>query len=112
MSLDNLPRAPAVKAPDVEEDTDQELSGDIKFFTLPVILGPNITGKLGIVSGSIYGASGAFSRNSERYSRISASVVANAEAGINFSASNSNSIYGDSTTVQPNTLVFNYVIKY
>lgn len=73
---------------------------------------PNIIGKLGIVSGSIYGASGAFSRNSDRYSRISASVVANAEAGINFSASNSNSIYGDSTTVQPKSLIFNYVIKY
>lgn len=76
------------------------------------VLLPNITGKLGIVSGSIYGASGAFSRNSDRYSRISASVVANAEAGINFSASNSNSIYGDSTTVQPKSLIFNYVIKY
>ena len=79
---------------------------------LPVILGPNITGKLGIVSGSIYGASGAFGRNSDKYSRISASVVANAESGINFSASNSNSIYGDSTTVQPKSLIFNYVIKY
>ena len=78
----------------------------------PVILGPNITGRFGIVSGGIYGASGAFSRDSERYSRISASVVANAEAGINFFASNSNSIYGDSTTVQPKSLIFNYVIKY
>ena len=64
------------------------------------------------MSGHIYGPSGAFSYNSERYSRISASVVANAEAGLNFSASNSNSIYGDSTTVQPKSLIFNYVIKY
>ena len=81
-------------------------------FTLPIILGPNITGKFGIVSGGIYNASGAFSHNSDRYSRISASVVANAEAGINFSASNSNSIYGNSTAVQPKSLIFNYVIKY
>lgn len=73
---------------------------------------PNITGRFGIVSGGIYVASGAFSRDSERNNRISASVVANAEAGINFSASNSNSIYGDSTTVQPKSLIFNYVIKY
>lgn len=78
----------------------------------PMILGPNITGKLGIVSGSIYRASGAFGRNSDKYSKISANVVANAEAGINFSASNSNSIYSNSTTIQPKSLIFNYVIKY
>lgn len=81
-------------------------------FTVPVILGPNIIGELGFVSGSIYVARGAFSRNSEKYSRISANVVASAEAGINFSASNSNSIYGNSTTIQPKSLIFNYVIKY
>ena len=76
------------------------------------VLLPNITGKLGIVSGGARKTSGTFSLNSERYSLISASVVANAEAGINFSASNSNSIYGNSTTVQPKSLIFNYVIKY
>ena len=77
------------------------------------VLLPNITGKLGMVTGGIYGARGVFSYDySVSYSRISASVVANAEDGINFSASNSNSIYGDSTTVQPKSLIFNYVIKY
>lgn len=94
------------------DDADQELSGDMMLSTRPVILGPNITGKLGIVSGGIYGARGVFSYNSDSYSRISANVVANAEDGINFSASNSNSIYGNSTTVQPKSLIFNYVIKY
>ena len=112
MSLDNLSMEPAVKAPDVEEDTDQELSGDIKFFTLPMILGPNITGSLTAVNGRFTVASGAFSYSSDLTSMISASVAANANRGVNFSASNSSSIYGDSTTVQPKSLIFNYVIKY
>ena len=77
------------------------------------VLLPNITGKIGMVTGGIFGPRGVFSYDySVSYSRISASVVANAESGINFSASNSNSIYGDSTTVQPKSLIFNYVIKY
>ncbi len=43
---------------------------------------------------------------------ISGSGITNAyRSPINFSASNSNSIYGNSTTVQPNTVVTNYIIK-
>ena len=76
------------------------------------VLLPNITGKIALVTGGIYSPSGVFSFNSERYSMISANVQANAVAGVDFFASNSNSIYGDSTTVQPKSLIFNYVIKY
>ena len=36
----------------------------------------------------------------------------NISNSIGFDASRTNSIYGNSTTVQPRSLVFNYVIKY
>ena len=78
---------------------------------LPVILGPNITGNLHLVTGS-NGCTGSFYFTSSTNSRISASVVANANNDIGFSASKSTSIYGNSTTVQPSSLVLNYVIKY
>ena len=76
------------------------------------VLLPNITGSFLAVDGGIHAVSGVFSHSSNLTSRISASTVDNANQGVNFSASNSNSIYGDSTTVQPKSLIFNYVIKY
>ena len=72
---------------------------------------PNITGNLSLVTGSS-SCSGSFYFISSTNSRISASVVANANNDIGFSASKSTSIYGNSTTVQPSSLVLNYVIKY
>ena len=72
---------------------------------------PNITGNLYLVTGS-NGCTGSFYFTSSTNSRISASVVANANNDIGFSASKSTSIYGNSTTVQPSSLVLNYVIKY
>lgn len=79
---------------------------------IPVILGPNIIGSFLAVNGGVRAVSGVFSYSSNLTSMISASVVGNANQGVNFSASDSNSIYGDSTTVQPKSLIFNYVIKY
>lgn len=75
------------------------------------VLLPNITGNLSLVTGST-SCTGSFYYTSSTNSRISASVVANANNDIGFSASKSSSIYGDSTTVQPNSLIFNYIIKY
>lgn len=75
------------------------------------VLLPNITGNLYLVTGSS-SCSGSFYFISSTNSRISASVVASANRDIGFSASKSSSIYGNSTTVQPNTLVLNYIIKY
>lgn len=72
---------------------------------------PNITGNLYLVTGST-SCAGSFYFTSSTNSRISASVVANANNDIGFSASKSTSIYGNSTTVQPSSLVLNYVIKY
>lgn len=73
---------------------------------------PNIIGSFLAVNGGVRAVSGVFSHSSNLTSMISASVVGNANQGVNFSASDSNSIYGDSTTVQPKSLIFNYVIKY
>ena len=75
------------------------------------VLGPNITGNLYLVTGG-NGCTGSFYYTSSTNSRISASVVDNGINDIGFSASKSSSIYGNSTTVQPNTLVLNYIIKY
>lgn len=75
------------------------------------VLLPNITGNLYLVTGS-NSCTGSFYFTSSTNSRISASVVANANNDIGFSASKSTSIYGNSTTVQPSSLVLNYVIKY
>nr|DAP99896.1 MAG TPA: tail collar domain [Caudoviricetes sp.] len=72
---------------------------------------PNITGNMSLVTGSS-SCSGSFYFISSTNSCISASVVANANNDIGFSASKSTSIYGNSTTVQPSSLVLNYVIKY
>ena len=75
------------------------------------VLLPNITGNLYLVTGT-NGCTGSFYFTSSTNSCISASVVANANRDIGFSASKSSSIYGNSTTVQPSSLVLNYVIKY
>ena len=75
------------------------------------VLLPNITGNLYLVTGS-NGCTGSFYFTSSTNSRISANVVANINNDIGFSASKSTSIYGNSTTVQPSSLVLNYVIKY
>lgn len=73
---------------------------------------PNITGELGLVTGAVYVVSGAFSCNSKTYSNINASVQSNANRGVDFSASNSSLIYGNSTTVQPPALTLLPCIKY
>ena len=72
---------------------------------------PNITGNLSLVTGST-SCTGSFYYISSTNSRISASVVANANNDIGFSASKSSSIYGDSTTVQPPALTLLPCIKY
>ena len=72
---------------------------------------PNITGNLYLVTGGNV-CTGSFYNTSSTNSRIDASVVDNGNNDIGFSASKSSSIYGNSTTVQPNTLVLNYIIKY
>ena len=78
-------------------------------FTLPIILGPNITGWFGAEGGK-RDAKGALSI--ESYSSWSYGGYAAAGHKVTLNASRSSSIYGNSTTVQPNSLIFYYIIKY
>lgn len=72
------------------------------------VLLPNITGTTGWIRGVtmtgafISGDTGSFRNNA------GSTTLENTK----FDASRSNSIYGNSTTVQPKSLIFNYVIKY
>ena len=77
---------------------------------IPVILGPNIIGAISPLEGNYPSYNGCFSSSSSwkggegngNYSYVS----------LVFNASKSNSIYSKSNTVQPNSLVFYYMIKY
>lgn len=76
---------------------------------LPVILGPNITGGFGqlneISCGGVFYKGGTYAENIKTGQAWTNSTVM-------FDATRVSSIYGDSTTVQPYSLVFNYIIKY
>ena len=76
---------------------------------------PNITGRAGLDSlyGLVYQNSkleGAFGLG-EKYGGIPNGISGTGYA-LNFDASLSNSIYGNSTTVQPKSLVLTGIIKY
>ena len=76
---------------------------------LPVILGPNITGGFGqlneISCGGVFYKGGTYAENIKTGQSWTNSTVM-------FDATRVSSIYGASTTVQPYSLVFNYIIKY
>lgn len=78
---------------------------------------PNITGwfdPIDLHGLHLYTAfcNGAFSKVSQSHSSLSASVGAAAGIYISFDASDSSSIYGNSNTVQPLSLILNAIIKY
>ena len=83
-------------------------------FTLPIILGPNITGGFNQRSADAAGSLGCISVSQTGNFAYKLALNADARAGdlFDFNASRSSSIYGASNTVQPNALVFNYIIKY
>ena len=82
---------------------------------------PNITGKLKLHGGDapsiIYATSGGFVPE-DRFDNYRSCVDltlksgANSYGGFSLDASRSNSIYGNSDTVQPPAVVMNYIIKY
>ena len=74
---------------------------------LPIILGPNITGELLAFT---YGK-GAFSPINY-YDSASPATNQHGISYIKLDASRSSNIYNKNTTVQPTSLVLNYVIKY
>ena len=73
-----------------------------------MILGPNIIGQTLAFGGF---AKGAFSAETFYSYSTSASTGHGMMVNI-FDASKSSSLYGASNIVQPNALVFNYIIKY
>lgn len=74
---------------------------------------PNITGSIGIWMWMIQYSSRAFSAESGGKPRpASTSYSGTGYAQSTFDASRSNSIYGNSTTVQPPALTMRYIIKY
>ena len=82
---------------------------------LPVILGPNITGSSFVVSVNTNWPSSSgcvdISSVGDSWRLVSGSSVT-VWGGGKINASRSSLIYGNSTTVQPNSLVFNYIVKY
>lgn len=79
-----------------------------------MILGPNITGGFSQRSAGASGRPGCISVSLIGSSGYRLALDTNAQTGdfFNFNASRSSSLYGASNTVQPNALVFNYIIKY
>ena len=77
---------------------------------------PNITGSFNDSYGNIGDfnfADGAFYLGPQTNKRFTRTADAyNSSAYVNFNASRSNSIYGNSTTVQPPALTMRYIIKY
>lgn len=81
---------------------------------------PNITGDFGsdaLFVGDLAGGepSGVFSRTQTGGSHLAVSVWAPANPGsqrVNINASRSSAVYGRSSTVQPNALNMNFIIKY
>ena len=77
---------------------------------------PNITGSF--VPGSVPPShvnctTGAFNGITDTGKRIASEIVPNfPDYGYKFDASDCNSIYGNSDTVQPPAIVMNYIIKY
>jgi hypothetical protein len=77
------------------------------------MLGPNITGfsMWNQVSGNAT-QRGAIKVTEDKVAFVTANSLDRPLASLEFNASWSNSIYDKSNTVQPSSLVFNYIIKY
>ena len=93
---------------------------EVKSQKPPVILGPNITGYYyrgvcaNISTDIHFFASGAFASSKlQGGNKIKAETTpGTGDININLNASDSNKIYKNGSTVQPTSLVLNYVIKY
>ena len=91
--------------------------------TFPIILGPNITGafwdlastlnekRMGTANGVFF--TNYFPKDNGVYSIYGRSYsYYDDQDGIGFNAHLASSVYRDTSTVQPKSLVFNYMIKY
>ena len=73
---------------------------------------PNITGVVKTASSTDAAGTGAFSDSSVEWSQSWGSAGGNNTKVVDFKASNSNSIYGNSDTVQPPALTVRHYIKF
>ena len=106
-STNNTVRLPKVTGI-IEGTTDLTALGDLAEAGLP-----NITGSWSSYDTNKYmlGASGAFQMTSQGGASGNFSGASSGGTGINFNASRSSSIYGNSTTVQPQTIkAFYYIV--
>ena len=82
---------------------------------LPVILGPNITGKFGIIWSAalrILVQEGALYTDTFNPGQLPGGNINYGVPYLQFDANKSSSVYGNASTVQPSSLIFNYIIKY
>ena len=91
-----------------------DTSGTVKSAGLPNITGDFSTRGLSVSTSFIFDASGAISNvpGDSAYNTVTATNASSNRRNIGFNASRSNSIYGNSTTVQPPALTMRYIIKY
>lgn len=90
-------------------------AGTAKAAGLPDVQGLLIVGVIGESTWDVRNATGAFSTpaaTSATRLKSNGYATRNASDNINFKASNYNSIYGNSATVQPPAVTMRYIIKY
>lgn len=76
---------------------------------------PNITGKFGIIWSaalSILVQEGALYADTFRSGQLPGGTINYGIPYLGFDANKSSSVYGNASTVQPSSLIFNYIIKY
>lgn len=76
---------------------------------------PNITGKFGIIWSatlSVLVQEGALYADTFRPGQLPGGTIDYGIPYLGFDANNSSSVYGNASTVQPSSLIFNYIIKY
>lgn len=79
------------------------------------VLLPNIIGKFGIIWSaalSILVQEGALYADTFRPGQLPGGTINYGIPYLGFDANKSSSVYGNASTVQPSSLIFNYIIKY
>ena len=79
------------------------------------VLLPNITGKFGIIWSAalrVLVQEGALYTDTFNPGQLSGGNINYGVPYLQFDANKSSSVYGNASTVQPSSLIFNYIIKY
>ncbi len=81
---------------------------------MPVILGPNITGvvELGFIQSAKHSGAMSIKQISGVVNLVQNGDINTAYCRMTTDASKSNALYKETSQVQPNSLILNYVIKY